>query len=130
MRMNEFRRITAAIVIVAITGLGLPLRTQAAMVGTDASLAGEARNRIEAMLDRAEVRKKLEAYGVSVADVRARLASLTDEEAASLGRQIDTLPAGGFAEELIGAAVFVFLVLLITDILGFTKVFPFTKPVR
>jgi hypothetical protein len=130
MHMNEFRRITAGILIVVITGLGLPLRTQAAMVGTDANLAGEARNRFEAMLDRAEVRKKLEAYGVSVADVRARVASLTDEEAASLGRQIDTLPAGGFAEELIGAAVFVFLVLLITDILGFTKVFPFTKPVR
>ena len=32
--------------------------------------------------------------------------------------------------DLIGAVVLVFLILLLTDILGFTKIFPFTRPVR
>jgi len=31
---------------------------------------------------------------------------------------------------LSGALLIVFLVLLITDILGFTKVFPFTRPIQ
>ena len=39
----------------------------------------------------------------------------------------DALPAGG---DLIGAALIVFLVLLATDIMGYTKVFPFTRSVR
>jgi hypothetical protein len=41
---------------------------------------------------------------------------------------MDQLPAGGDAVGvLIGASLFVFIVLLITDILGFTDVFPFVK---
>ena len=46
---------------------------------------------------------------------------------AQLAGRIDTLPAGG---EILGAIVLIFLVLLLTDILGFTKVFPFTKPIK
>jgi hypothetical protein len=53
---------------------------------------------------------------------------LSDEELAQLAPGMDTLPAGG--DGVIGAIVFVFLVLLITDILGLTKIFPFTRSVR
>jgi len=42
-----------------------------------------------------------------------------------LAGKIDQLPAGGFIGEVIGAVVFIFLVLLITDVLGFTHVYPF-----
>jgi hypothetical protein len=38
------------------------------------------------------------------------------------------LPAGGV--DLLGAVLIVFLVLLLTDILGYTKVFPFTRPAK
>jgi hypothetical protein len=31
---------------------------------------------------------------------------------------------------VIGTIVFIFVVLLITDILGFTKIFPFTRSIR
>jgi len=37
------------------------------------------------------------------------------------------LPAGG---EILGILLTVFIVLLITDILGFTKVFPFTRSIQ
>ncbi|MGE5338534.1 MAG: PA2779 family protein, partial [Gemmatimonadota bacterium] len=51
----------------------------------------------------------------------------TDDEAQQLAQRLDQLPAGGDA---IGVIVFIFVLLLITDILGLTKVFPFTRPIR
>ncbi|HET7669436.1 MAG TPA: PA2779 family protein, partial [Burkholderiales bacterium] len=49
-------------------------------------------------------------------------------EVAQLAAQIDSLPAGG--DSILGLLVLVFVILLITDILGLTKIFPFTRPIR
>jgi hypothetical protein len=106
----------------------LPLPAHAGIVSTDAALASAQRERIAGVLERAGVRAQLEAYGVRTADVKARVAALTDEEAAGLAGKLDRLPVGG--DGIVGALLIVFLVLLITDILGLTKIFPFTKPVR
>ena len=77
------------------------------------------------------MQQQLQAHGVTVEQAKARVAALSDAEAAQLAAQIDSLPAGGDGVgALITAALIVFLVLLLTDILGFTKVFPFTKPVK
>jgi hypothetical protein len=126
--MNRIRRIIASLLVVSIIGLGLPLPSQAAIVGTEAALAAAQRDRVATLFDRADVRAQLEAHGVRPADVKARVAALSDEEVAQLAGQLDRLPAGG--EGLIGALLIVFLVLLITDLLGLTKVFTFTRPVR
>jgi hypothetical protein len=56
------------------------------------------------------------------------VAALTDAEAAQLADQIDQAPAG--ASDILGVLVFIFVLLLVTDILGLTKVFPFTRSVR
>ena len=66
------------------------------------------------------------ARGIDPAQVKDRVAALTDEEASAMALQLGHAPAGG----IIGAIVLVFLVLLLTDILGFTKVYPFTRSVR
>ncbi|MEW6314236.1 MAG: PA2779 family protein [Pseudomonadota bacterium] len=104
---------------------------QAAMIGSDQIIASQAsqhdRDRFRALLDRADVRAALQARGVDADAAKARVDALTDEEVASVAGQIDSLPAGG---DILGTLVFVFLVLLVTDILGFTKVFPFTKPMK
>ena len=126
--MNRTRRFIASLLVVSIIGLGLPPPSQAAIVATDAALAAAQRDRVATLLDRSEVRAQLEAHGVRPADVQTRVAALTDDEVAQLAGQLDRLPAGG--EGIIGALVIVFLVLLITDLLGLTKVFPFTRPVR
>jgi hypothetical protein len=77
------------------------------------------------------VRAQLESMGVNQADAKARVATMIDDEAAQLAAKIDNLPAGGDAAgALIGALLIVFIVLLITDILGVTHVFPFTKPIK
>jgi len=127
----KLRRLVASLLVVSIAGMGLPLPAQAGMVGTDAVVASAERDRIVSMLDRAEVRAQLEAFGVSPTDVKARIAALTDVEVAQLAGQIDRLPAGGNGiEVIVSALVLIFIVLLITDLLGFTKVFPFTRPIR
>ena len=124
----RLRRLVAGLLIVSIAGIGVPLPAHAGIVSTDAAFASAERGRIASMLERADVRAQLEAYGVRAADVKARVAALTDEEAAQLAGKLDSLPAGG--DGIIGALLLIFVVLLITDILGLTKVFPFTKPIK
>ena len=129
--MSRFRRILAATLIVSLTGAGLP--AQAGMLPTDTVLkqSSSARDRIASALERRDVRTQLEALGVNPADVTARVAALSDDEAAQLAARIDQLPAGGDGVgAVVGALVLIFIVLLITDILGLTHVFPFTKPIK
>lgn len=125
---RRYRRFTAGIVLCAVLGMSAPPQALAGLVGTGAVAMPGARDRAAVALARAEVRSRLEAYGVDPGDLQQRLDALTDEEAAQLAERLDSLPAGG--DGLIGALVLVFLVLLITDIVGLTKVFPFTRPVR
>src|SRR5256885_2804926 len=93
--MNRTRRFIASLLVVRMPGRGLPLRSQAAIVGTNAALAAAQRDRVSTLLDRADVRAQLEAHGVRPADVKARVAALTDEEVGKLAGQLDRLPAGG-----------------------------------
>src|SRR5213594_262109 len=123
----RLRRLVASLLVVSIAGLGLPLPAHAGIVSTGAALASAERDRIASMLERADVRAQLEAYGVRAVDVKARVAALTDEEAAQLAGKLDSLPGG---DGIIGALLLIFVVLLITDILGLTKVFPFTRPIK
>lgn len=118
--VRAFKRFLSSVLIVCLAGIGLP--ANAGMIATDGDRA-----HIFSVLDRDEVRTQLEARGVNPADVKARVAAMSDEEVAQLAGQIDSLPAGG---DILGVILTVFIVLLITDILGFTKVFPFTRSIR
>jgi hypothetical protein len=104
---------------------------QAGMVSSEQMIASQAseqnRERVRALFERQDVREQLQARGVDADAARARVDALTDEEVASINGKLDSLPAGG---DIVGAVVFVFIVLLITDLLGLTKVFPFTRSVR
>ncbi len=131
--MKRFKQILAATLIVSTTHVAFVQTAQATMIGTEqvaqgaASRSGQdARNHLNDMFSRADVQARLENLGVNATDARDRVAALTDEDAARLSEQIDKAPAGGFIEVII----FIFLVLLLTDILGFTKVFPFTRSIR
>jgi uncharacterized protein DUF6627 len=119
-----FKRLLSSLLIVCLAGLGLP--AHAGMLPTDA--ANPARARVLTVLERSDVQAQLQANGVSPADVKARVAAMSDDEVAQLAGQIDSLPAGG--TDVLGFILVVFIILLITDILGFTKIFPFTKSVK
>ena len=129
--MQSVKRAFVGALLAAFTFVGFTQTVQAAMIGTEqihaANTARSDHARIGAALDRPEVITHLERMGVSKEDAHARVASLTDEEAATLASQIDSLPAGG---DIVGALVLIFVVLLVTDILGLTKVFPFTRSRR
>ena len=86
------------------------------------------RDQIYAALDRADVAAALQERGVDLEQARARVAALTDDEVAQVAHTIETAPAG--ASDILGVLVFIFVLLLVTDILGLTKVFPFTRSVR
>ena len=115
------KRLVSTLLIVCLAGLGVP--AQAGMLAIDADRA-----QIYSLLDREEVRKEHETHGVNPADVRARVGAMSDEEVAALSGRIETLPAGG--ADVLGVLLTVFIILLITDILGFTKIFPFTRSIR
>lgn len=122
---------TLITIVFVLTVVPVPA-AQARMISTQALAAGaaadDARARIEAMLERGEVRAQLVALGVDPQIAHDRVTALSDDEARSLARHIDSLPAGGSTLGLIvGVGLFVFLVLLATDILGFTDVYPFVK---
>jgi hypothetical protein len=125
---RSLARLLSVYLIAAVGFLGVAQSAQAAMIGSEQALASTSgeRERLLQMLDRADVIAKFEEMGVSAADARARVATLSDSEAAYVAENIEAAPAGG----IIGAIIFVFLVLLLTDILGFTKIFPFTRPIR
>ena len=138
MTRNSPRRGTrwvAAVLAVALSHAGLLQSVQAApLIGTadvaaaqDMATAG-GRTRLQATLERADVVQALQERGVSVEQARERVAALSDAEAAHVADQIDQAPAG--ASDPLGVIVFIFVLLLITDILGFTKIFPFTRSVR
>ncbi len=69
--------------------------------------------------------------GVEPSEVQARLAALSPAELAPLSERIDQMPAGqGAVGAVVGVILILFLVLLLTDLLGLTDVFPFVNKQR
>lgn len=126
--MKTFNRCVARVLIVCTLGLGMPLPASAGIVTTDQIYASTERDRVKNFLDRADVQAQMQALGVDPQAVRARVDALTEDEIATLAGRLDQLPAGG--DSILGILFAIFIILLITDILGLTKVFPFTRSVR
>ena len=109
-----------------------PSQAMAALVGTervfDAERVQNARELIHGLMAREDIQAALVREGIDPREAQARAESLSDAEAVRLAGAIETLPAGGSSLGLIvGAILLVFIILLITDIMGYTDVFPFTK---
>jgi len=126
--MKTFNRLIANVLIVCTLGMGMPTSSMAGIVATDRVYAGVERDQVRNFLERADVQAKMQSFGVDPAAARARVDALGDDEVAALAGRIDELPAGGM--DVVGAIVLVFLILLLTDLLGLTKIFPFTKSAR
>jgi hypothetical protein len=135
--MPSLNRTVANILVVSLCALGLPIpAVQAELVATDRvettrqdGLSG--RELLGSLLDRADVRAALERQGVSADDAKARVNALSDDEVEQLAARFDSLPAAGNGfESVLWLGFLVFVILLVTDILGFTKVFSFTRPAK
>lgn len=130
--MHCFKRLIASVLIASTALMGLPMSAHAGMVGTDEALATASataeRDKVGAFLQREDVRAALQARGVDPQAATDRIQALSDQEVAQLAEQIDRAPAAG--TDVLGFFLVLFVVLLITDALGMTKVFPFTRTLR
>jgi hypothetical protein len=132
---RNLRAVVGAVTACAVFATTLPVPAQARLVSTDAVLASAAttaeRQRVVDFLARDDVRGQMQALGVSPDEATARIAALSDDEVRRIAGQLPDEPAGGNGLGIvIGAAVLIFVILLITDIAGLTKVFPWTRSVR
>ena len=130
--MNPFRNLSrgvSAVLVMMLTLCCLNTPAYAGIVGTQVAIEHQQvaldRAQLLAMLDRSDLRDELVAYGVDPNEARERIAALSDTEVQSLAGKVGELPNGG--DTLVGAVVLIFLVLLFTDLMGWTDVYPFVK---
>jgi outer membrane protein OmpA-like peptidoglycan-associated protein len=105
------------------------------MIGTDAIIDTDrcqrTRDRLNQFLASEDIRTALISRGLDPQEAKARIDSLTDAEVDRIANMIDQLPAGsGFFETFLIVAFLAFIILLATDIYGYTDVFPFVKKHR
>lgn len=123
------------VLLVAVFGFQslVVVPAQAAMVSTGDVLSADSslmtdRDRLNALVQREDIRQEFRRQGVDPDEAAARVAALSDAEVAEISARIDELPAGQSAIGIIvGAVVLIFIVLLITDLLCLTSVFNFTR---
>jgi hypothetical protein len=137
--MQQFRRFAKPIsplVVLCLLGLGLSTYLpvgHAVIISTEAVVnaeqAQQQRDHVRDLLNRNDVKAYLSARGVDPANVQARVDSLTDAEVHALASRLDKYPAGGdfLGGGFLEVALIAFIVLLITDILGYTDIFPFVN---
>ncbi|MCW8840399.1 MAG: PA2779 family protein, partial [Gammaproteobacteria bacterium] len=103
----------------------------AAMTSTTTLLQQEQRaferSQLLEALERESVQTQLRELGVDAEAAKQRVAAMTDGEIRQLNARLAEMPAGG---DILGAVLVVFIVLVITDMLGATDVFPFVKSVN
>jgi hypothetical protein len=130
---RRFARYVCYFVTMTMLLMSLPVQTvQAAMVRTETvwtlSTAKSVRENLSQFLKREDVKAIMTAQGISPIEAKARVDSLSDAEIMQIADKMDQLPAGGSTVGvIIGAAVIIFIVLVITDILGYTDIFTFVK---
>ncbi len=131
--LREFGRwiATPLVLVMFLSVAPLPV-AKAAMISTDDVIgtvtADVDRARVASLLARDDVRAQMEALGVDPNMAATRVAGLSDSEVQQIVDQLDELPAGqDAASAIIGAVFAILVILLITDILCLTKVYPFTK---
>lgn len=129
--MKSFKHLVSSCLIVCITAAGFPMTAQASIIATSeitsAGVAASSRETVNTFLARDDVRQAMQAQGVSPLSAAERVNAMSDMEVAQLAGRINQAPAGG---DVLGILFTVFIVLLVTDIMGLTKVFPFTRSVR
>ncbi len=76
---------------------------------------------------RQQITRQLVDLGVEKPIASTRVANMSDQQIIEITQKIDELPAGADAGGLLLAA---FIVLVITDAMGVTDVFPFVNPAR
>jgi hypothetical protein len=127
------RQLISLLMIIVMIGISLPCQPlMATMIDMEtlmeADQAQKARIYVNQIMAQKEVRQKLIAQGIDPREAQTRVDCLSNTEVVRLAHEIEHLPAGGHViGVLVGAVLVVFIVLVITDILGYSDVFTFIK---
>ncbi|MBE0412553.1 PA2779 family protein [Yoonia sp.] len=104
---------------------------QAEMIGTNAAITKYAthadRSFLLNELQRDDVQAAMIEQGVDPAEAEQRLAALSDAEVATMVQQMQDGSAGA---DIVGTLFTVFIILLVTDFLCFTRIYNFTRCIR
>ncbi len=128
--MNYLQKLLS--ILLSLSLIILPVTSaQSAVVG-NADLFGSSvttvdRTLLIEALDRGSARQQLADLGISQEQALERIARMTDQEIAQLNQQLAELPAGG---DVLGIVVLIFIIFIITDVIGATDIFPFIHSVK
>ncbi|HXH30887.1 MAG TPA: PA2779 family protein [Bacteriovoracaceae bacterium] len=124
--------LVAAVLTLSSNSVQAMPRMLSTMNVVEAVTTTEQKEKIIDFLHQEKVQQQMTRMGVDPQEALRRVAALSPSEIQGLSQQMEKGTAGGDlgVGSIVGAAVFVFLVLLITDILGYTKIFPFTRSIR
>ncbi|MDX2455883.1 MAG: PA2779 family protein [Gammaproteobacteria bacterium] len=129
--MMHFLKRPIAVLLSLLLALMPLLPAQAAMIGNQQIISQgqshQTRDSLQQQLEHDAARQQLQAWGVSPDQIRSRIDSLTDTELARINQQVDELNAGG---NILGILLIIFIVFVITDVIGATDIFPFIHPVK
>ena len=133
--MEIIRKVTRPIAIflsLYILMLACPYQSAlAAMIGTESVIhvdrSQSPRDYLNNLLAREDVHAALVSQGIDPQEAQNRIDGLSDAEVNDIVAKLDQLPAGGVLGTLLVIAFLIFLILLLTDIAGYTDVFPFVK---
>ena len=128
--IHSLRRPIAVLLSLLLALMPL-LPAQAAMIGNEQiinqSQSQQTRDSLQQLFEQDTARQQLQAWGVNPEQIQDRIDNLTDSELARINQQVDTLDAGG---NVLGILLVIFIVFVITDVIGATDIFPFIHPVN
>jgi len=124
--MIHLRRLFS--LLLSLSMILLPLGSaQASLVGNGQLVNQAERGRLLQLLDREDAQRQLSALGINPEQAQQRVMRMTDQEVAQINQRLTDLPAGG---DVLGALLVVFIVFIITDVIGATNIFTFVHPVK
>ncbi len=124
--IQKAKRVLAGVMAVLMLSVTVN-QAQAAMISNQAIVQQLDRQQAVALFDRADVQEQLTQLGVDSELAKSRVAAMSDAEIAQLNQHLADQPAG---QDILSLAFMVFLVFVITDMLGATDVFPFVKNIN
>lgn len=110
--------------LMLLCALTAALSANAGMISTQDLYAQQLRGQIVQQLDHPALIEAMQAQGISRAEAERRINSLTPAELSDIGQQLNNAPAG---EGVITFLIIGFAILVVTDAMGYTDLFPFVK---
>lgn len=114
----------ASTAVVSMPALAAPISADQVLNEQRSEQAINERLAMTQWLQRDDVAAEMVRLGVSPAQAIERVAALSDAEVSRLYGQVDQADVAG---SLAGGLALIFIILLITDLLGLTKFFTFTR---